>query len=309
MLIKKSVIIMGYSCNNNCIFCCNSKRREETKDEQTPKIKRKILEAKKEGATYLELIGGEPTIRKDIFEIVKFAKKLDFDTIMFATNGRMFSNKEFVKKILDAGINHIVFSIHGHNSRLHDALTMVPGSFKQLKKGVENLKEIGFKNIGSNTTIVKQNYKNLIDIGEFIYNLGIRNSEFIFVDPTHGAPKENFDDIVPTYEEVSPYLNSLLEFGKKMGVFHWHVRYYPLCFLEERYHGMISELEEKETFKTEHLAPDFVNRDVERSRREIGRTKIKGCQECVYFNKCEGPWKEYVRVLGDEEFKPIKIIK
>lgn len=295
MKTKKTVIFMGYSCNNNCIFCCNSIRRKHIKDESTVEIKRKILVAKKSGSTYLELIGGEPTIRKDIFEIVRFAKKLNFGTIIFATNGRMFSNKEFAKRIIEAGINQIVFSIHGHNSKLHDSLTRVPGSFKELKKGIKNLEEMGFNNIGSNTTIVKQNYKYLVGIGKLIFNLGIRNSEFIFVDPTRGAPKENFNEIVPTYDKVSPYVNNLLEFGKIKKILHWHIRYYPLCSINEKYHSMVSEIHEKKVFKTEHLAPDFVNRDVEQSREIVGRTKIEKCKDCKYSDKCEGYWKEYIK--------------
>lgn len=286
---------MGYTCNNNCIFCCNEDKRTNIKGKTTNQIQSDLLMARKEGRTYLELIGGEPTIRKDIFNIVSFAKKLGFETIMFATNGRMFSNKEFTKKILDCGLNHIVFSIHGHNSTLHDKLTRVPGSFNQMLEGIKNLNELGFDNIGSNTTIIVQNYKNLLDIGKVIWGLGIRNSEFIFIDPTRGAPKKRFFELVPTYEAISPYVNSLLDFGKNKKIRHWHIRYYPLCFITESHHDRVSELHEIKNFHTEHLAPDFINKDAEKGRKEISRVKIKKCSACKYDNICEGYWKSYVK--------------
>ena len=294
MKIKKTVIVLGYGCNNKCLFCCMEDRRKYVKQKDIKEVKNDILMAKKEGTTYLEFVGGEPTIRKDIVEIVKFANKVGFDTIMFTTNGRMLSNKEFTKKILNSGVNHIVFSIHGHNSKLHDSLTRVPGSFEQLISGINNLKELGFTNIGSNTTIVKQNYKNLLDIAKLIFDLGITNSEFIFVDPTHGPPKNKFHEIVPSYEEVSPVANKVLGFAKKNNISHWKVRYCPLCFIDEQFHDMVSESQEVESFHTEHIAPDFVNKDVEKSRGEIGRMKLEKCRECKYANKCEGYWKEYV---------------
>ncbi len=296
MKTKKTVVFMGYTCNNKCIFCCNEDKREKVLDKPTLEIKEDILRAKKHGSRYLELIGGEPTIRRDIFEIVSFAKKFGFETIMFATNGRMFSNKEFAKKIIDEGVNHVVFSIHGHNPELHDRLTQVPGSFQQLIQGIKNLQNIGFKNIGSNTTIVKQNYKDLLEIGKFIYGLGIDNSEFIFVDPTHGGPKKRFFELVPTYEEVSTYVDKILEFGNERKISHWHIRYYPLCFVGEKYHHRISELHEVKKFHTEHLAPDFVNRYAEENRRKIGRTKIGKCGTCKYDEICEGYWKTYVKL-------------
>jgi len=303
MKTKRTVLFMGYTCNNCCSFCCNLERKNFVKDESTSEIKNKILNAKKEGSDYLELIGGEPTIRNDILSLVKFAKKLEFNTIMFATNGRMFSYKDFAEKIIEAGVNHLVFSIHGHNTEIHDKLTQVPGSFNQLLKGLENLKKIGFTNIGSNTTIVKQNYKYLEEIGKFIYGQGIRNGEFIFVDPMRGGPKENFDEIVPTYSEVSHYIDKLLAFGKEKQIPHWHIRYYIPCFIDSKYHDMISEINEKKNFKTEHLAPDFSNKNVEKSRSIVGRTKIKECEMCKYSDVCEGPWKEYIKRRGSEEIK------
>ena len=289
---------MGYACNNNCVFCYNEHKRDSIKQKSTKQIKQDLLSSKKAGANYIEFIGGEPTIRKDIFQIISFAKKLNFQTIMFATNGRMLSNLEYTKKIIKKGVNHIVFSIHGDTPKLHDELTQVPGSFRQLIKGIENLQQLGFTNIGSNTTIIKQNYRFLLKIGRLIYNLGIRNSEFIFVDPTHGAPKNKFFDLVPTYKEVSPSVNRLLEFGKKKRIKHWHIRYYPLCFVKPAYHNMISELHETKHFNTTHLAPDFINTDVEQSRKSISRIKTKLCSSCKYNDICEGIWKEYYNKYG-----------
>ena len=284
---------MGYSCNNKCIFCCNEDKRQTIEDQTTEEIKKEMVQYRKNGSEYVEFVGGEPTIRKELIELIVFAKKLGFKTIMFATNGRMLSNKIFAKKVIDSGITHIVFSIHGHNSQLHDELTQVPGSFNQLMQGIKNVKDLGLKDIGSNTTIVKQNYKNLEEIGNLIYSLGIRNSEFIFVDPTRGGPKNNFDSIVPTYEEVSPFVNALLSFGKEKNIPHWHIRYYPLCFIKKEFHDMVSETKEKEIFKTEHIARDFINTNVEKNRELVGRTKIKKCNGCEFYNICEGYWKEY----------------
>jgi MoaA/NifB/PqqE/SkfB family radical SAM enzyme len=295
MKIKKTVIVMGYECNNMCQFCCFESRRAKGYNRNTAEIKNEILNAKENKTNYLELIGGEPTIRKDIFTLIKYAKSLKFDTIMFATNGRMFSNKKFAEKIIELGVNHLVFSIHGNDSKVHDNLVRVPGSFKQLIKGIENVKELGFKNIGTNTTIVKQNYKYLPKIGNLIYSLGIRNSEFIFVDPNHGAPKIRFKELVPKYEEVSKEINELLKFGEENNILHWHIRYYPLCFIEEKYHNRISELSEIKTFNTKHIAPDFRNDNVEISRKNIGKCKINKCKGCKYDNICEGYWKEYVK--------------
>lgn len=295
MKTKKTVIVMGYRCNNKCIFCCMEDRRKNVRDKTTKEIMEDIKNARTSGTTYLELIGGEPTIRKDIFRIVSYAKKLGFGTIMFATNGRMFSNKNFAKKVIDAGVNHIVFSIHGHNAKLHDSLTKVDGSFEQLLKGIKNIQDLGLENIGTNTTIVKQNFKHLLQIGKLIYSLGIRNSEFIFVDPTHGAAKNNFMNIVPEYGEVAPYVHDVLEFASENNMEGWHIRYYPLCYIDQKHHNHVSESHEVKSFHTKHVALDFRNNDVETNRKKIGKVKINACSKCQYNSACEGMWKEYLK--------------
>ena len=301
--IKKTVIIIGYQCNNRCQFC-NDANKRELPNKTTRQIKKEMIEAKNRGTTYLELIGGETTIRPDAVELVKFAKDLGFKTINMATNGRMFSYLEFTKKIIKAGLTDIIFSIHGHNSKIHDYLTQSPGSFKQLLKGLDNFKKLGFKKIGSNTTIVKQNYKHLPQIGQFIYQQGIRNSEFIFVDPNYGGAYDNFKELVPRISQIIPYVKKCLEIGRKNKIPHWHIRYVPLCYFQD-YLDQISELQEVKTFHTQHFAPDFVNYDAEKARRELGRVKPKKCKNCKLFNLCEGIWQEYYRRCGDEELKPV----
>ena len=302
---KKTVIIIGYECNNNCSFCVDADKRELVK-KTTSQIKEEITGAKKRGTTYLEFIGGETTIRPDFLELVSFAKSLGFKTLMIATNGRMLSYPEYAKKLIGAGLNSVVFSIHGHNAKTHDALTRSVGSWRQLMAGFKNVKDLlGAGAIGSNTTIVKQNYKNLPKIGELIGELGIGNAEFIFVDCNEGGARNNFDEFVPRISVAAPFIRQSLDIGKKNKFGHWHIRYVPLCYFAD-YLDQVSELLEVKRFQTEHLAPDFVNFDVEASRPLVGRFKASRCRECRLFDQCEGIWKTYVEHYGDSELRPIR---
>jgi MoaA/NifB/PqqE/SkfB family radical SAM enzyme len=301
--IKKTVIIVGYQCNNRCQFCIDANKRDLV-NKTTSQIKREMIEARDRGATYLELIGGETTIRPDALELISFAKNLGFKTISMATNGRMLSYPEYVQKIIKAGLTDVIFSIHGASSKIHDSLTQSPGSFKELLKGLVNFKKMNFKKIGSNTTIVKQNYRFLPQIGQFIKDQGIKNAEFIFVDPNCGGAYNNFNKLVPRISQIAPYVKKCLDIGKKNKLPHWSIRYVPLCYFQD-YLEQVSELQEVRTFQTEHLAPDFENFDVESSRALIGRQKTEKCKDCRLFDQCEGIWKEYLKHYGDKELKPI----
>ncbi|MBL7130739.1 MAG: radical SAM protein [Candidatus Omnitrophica bacterium] len=302
--IEKIVIITGYHCNNRCQFCVAADKRQ-LHNKTTEEIVNEMVDARKRNKTYLELIGGELTIRPDAVYLIKIAKGLGFEFIAMATNGRMLSYKDFARKLIAAGITDIIFSIHGHNAKLHDSLTRSPGSFKQLIQGLENVKKAGLRRIGSNTTIVKQNYRYLPRIGKLILEKGIRNSEFIFADPTYGGVYNNFIKFMPRISEAAVYIRKCLDLSNgRSDISHWHIRYVPVCYFKG-YEGRISEVYEKKTFHTEHLAPDFQNFDVEKSRAEISREKPEKCRACKYYSLCEGIWKEYIRHYGIRELTPI----
>jgi len=303
-LTKKTVVITGYRCNNRCRFCIDSEKRS-LPEKPTERILREILQARDSGTTYLEVIGGEATIRPDIFQIVAFARQRGFTTILMATNGRMYAYRPFAQRIVEAGITDVVFSIHGPNAPVHDGLTQAPGSFEQLLRGIENLRSLGFRRIGSNTTIVRPNVRHLPAIGELLARLDIVSAEFIFVDPNYGGAFQDFVRLVPRISRAAPFIRRCLDVGRAKGGRDWTIRYVPLCYFQG-YEEQISELREVRTFHTEHLAPDFENRDVEGSRRRIGRAKTGRCSGCLRYDKCEGIWVEYLRRYGDRELIPIR---
>ncbi len=63
-IIKKTVIIVGYACNNRCQFCIDSNKRDLV-NKTTEQIKAEMVDVRERGRTYLEFIGGEMTIRPE----------------------------------------------------------------------------------------------------------------------------------------------------------------------------------------------------------------------------------------------------
>ena len=308
-VIKKSVIFAGYRCNNNCRFCMESEKRQ-IPIRTTSEIKREITGARKRGADYLEIIGGEAAIRPDIANIISFARDLGFSTIMMATNGRVFAYPELAEKVVNAGLNSLVFSIHGPDAETHDFLTRTPGSFDQLCVGINNVREAAKKNdtrlhIGSNTCIVKSNFKKLPEIGKLIRSFEIESSEFIFVDCNEGGAANDFNELVPKISEAAPYIRECLEIGKRDNCIHWHIRYVPLCYFPDNL-SQISEIMEDKVFHTEHIAQDFLNFDAQESRKNVGRAKTEKCSGCALYDYCEGIWVSYLKHFGDGEFQPVK---
>jgi len=298
----KIVLFTGYSCSNRCLFCVDADKRE-LPEKSTRELLAGIYAAAKKGVHTLEIIGGESTIRADFPALVRAAKKTGIPRVVCATNGRAFADRALAAEIIAAGINSLVFSIHGPSARVHDALTAGPGSFEELLQGLRNLRALGFRNICGNTTVVKANMRRLGEIAELYVRLGVRNVEYIFVDPTTGGAKNDFDALVPRISEAAPHMRKALRTGLAAGMDQWKVRYVPLCHFRG-YENHISETNERSLFRTEHWAPDFRNTDVSASRSALSRRRAAVCRGCSLYHFCEGIWVEYLRRYGSGELKP-----
>lgn len=300
----KIVLFTGYACNNNCAFCIDADKRAYPQ-KTTVELLREAVRARNKGAYILELIGGEATIRPDFARVVAAAKKLGIPQVTCATNGRVFADPAAARRIVRAGIDAVIFSVHGPDARTHDALTRAPGSFAQLKAGMRNLRALGFKKISGNTTVVKQNLAALPALAKFYVRNKVRNVEFIYVDPNYGGARNDFEGLVPRISRAAPPMRRALALGRAAGLDQWKVRYVPLCHFRDNL-DQISEINERELFTAEHWAPDFVNRDAIGSRAQVGRRKPARCRGCKLYSLCEGIWVEYLRRYGDAELRPVK---
>lgn len=296
--LKKADIKIGFLCNNNCLFCVQGDAKKKIGSPSAAEIKRTLKQASRD-CRIAVFTGGEPTIRNDIMELVAFAKKLKFPIIQIQSNGRMFASKNFCKKIISAGANEFALALHGHIRQLHDYLTGSPNSFRQICLGIENLKSLG-QPVLMNTVVVKSNYRHLPAIAKLLIGLEVDQFQFAFVHPLGSAAK-NFDSIVPRKSLAIPYLKKALDIGRYFNK-KAMTEAVPACFLEG-YEDCISEsvMPAMKIFEIDRIIPNF-------TKVRIAEAKAKGinCPKCKYFKTCEGPWKEYPKKFGWDEFVPVK---
>lgn len=97
-LIDPYVLKVGFGCNNNCKFCFQTKRTPSFRSVES--IKKELINIRAGGFSYVVFEDGEPTLRKDIFDLIRYAKELEFKQIDIQSNGRMFFIKRFVESLL-----------------------------------------------------------------------------------------------------------------------------------------------------------------------------------------------------------------
>jgi MoaA/NifB/PqqE/SkfB family radical SAM enzyme len=124
-------------CNCDCESCLwkdNSAKDELTLEE----IKRIYLEAKDEGFLMTFLWGGEPTLRKDLADIIKFGKhEANFAIVGLVTNGFLLP-----KRISEFGddLDLIIISLDSPIREEHDRIRVLPGLYDKIMESVDIIK-------------------------------------------------------------------------------------------------------------------------------------------------------------------------
>lgn len=144
-LPEKLQLELNETCNHRCVFCPFHSpymtRKQDYAVMDTQYAKDIISNAADKGIGMKELglfASGEPFLFKDLSEIVYHAKQLGFPYVYITTNG-VLATPCNAKKIIDAGIDSIRFSVNGgrkHYAEIHG------GAENDYTKVIENIRWI-----------------------------------------------------------------------------------------------------------------------------------------------------------------------
>jgi AdoMet-dependent heme synthase len=182
-------------CNLNCIHCYASSVAA-TEPELSTAEGKKLLDdiARVEEVRMIVITGGEPLLRKDIFELVEYAGKLGFH-IIFSTNGTLLT-PQMARDLARLGVVNFSISLDGSTAECHESIRRKSGCFQKAIDGVKAAAQTGVC-LQVNFTAMRQNLAELpglIDLSESL------NSDIIMVFQTvpprqdRGAQELNAED-------------------------------------------------------------------------------------------------------------------
>ncbi len=158
-------------CNLRCIHC-HARGGEgypfgELNTEEAKKVIGNLTTVKE--FRTLVFTGGEPLVRKDIFELTEYASSLGFN-VVYATNATLI-NKDVARRMERSGVIGAAVSIDSVDPRRHDWFRGVPGAWKKAVNGIKNILDAGMY-LQINITISKFNIKEMEDLVNFADRLG-----------------------------------------------------------------------------------------------------------------------------------------
>ena len=180
-----AIIDVTNRCNMKCPVCfANAGAAGYVYEPSLSDIERmlRILRSQRPWApNAIQLSGGEPTLRNDLPEIVRMAKRLGFDHVEVNTNGiRLAYDVEFYKALLDAGMSTLYLqfdTIDPNNKGVWRHRLYDPKAYVEVRKRViENARKLGHRSIVLVVTMAK-NYNDK-DIGKII-DFAVQNRDVV----------------------------------------------------------------------------------------------------------------------------------
>ncbi|MDC1153969.1 GTP 3',8-cyclase MoaA [Candidatus Pelagibacter sp.] len=211
-------------CNFKCGYCLPDGYKIDKSDNRSflniEEIGRLAKALSELGVSKIRLTGGEPTVRKDFFEIVKIIKKNSgIKKTVMTTNGyRLDKIADNIKNSRLDGINISIDSLNADTFKKitgHDRLG-------EILKGIKNLQKLNFKNIKINAVLLKgvnDTEKDFNNWAEFIKNNEI---DFRYIELMQtGDNLDYFNNYHAPAKKFTDYLNNnnwiIQTFGKDAG--------------------------------------------------------------------------------------------
>jgi radical SAM protein with 4Fe4S-binding SPASM domain len=164
-----------YRCNERCVHCYLD--HDDHGEMTLAEIKHLLDELAEAGVLFLTLSGGEVLMRMDFYDILSYARRLQF-CVKIKTNGFMIRDID-ADRMRDLGVQEIRISIYSHRAEVHDAITKLPGSLKRSVAAITLLKSRGL-NVVIGNVLMRQNLTDYTGVKALAGKLGVE----VTTDPT-----------------------------------------------------------------------------------------------------------------------------
>ncbi len=185
-------------CNLKCSHCyINATTKELINELTTSEAKNLIDQISEVSRPLLILSGGEPLLRADVFELIKYGVSKGLK-MGLGSNGSLIDSV-VAHKLKKAGLTTVSISLDSSKPELHDQFRGVTGSWKKAVNAIKVLRENNLL-VQVNTTVTQQNYKEIDEIMSLAEDLGVENFHLFFLVPTGRGVK--MTDISPSKYEA-----------------------------------------------------------------------------------------------------------
>lgn len=199
-------------CNMYCKHCYRDSGREAEKELNTEEAKALMDEIVKAGFKIMIFSGGEPLMREDIYELIKYASEIGLRPVL-GTNGTLIT-LEVAERLKNSEVRRVGISLDSLNPKRHDDFRNYDGGWNKAVEGMKNCRKVDLS-FQIHTTVMNWNKNEISDITDFAVNMGAAAHHIFFLVPAgrgiyikdEGLNREDYEgvlkDIMIKQKEVS----------------------------------------------------------------------------------------------------------
>ena len=144
-LLRGVEFCVTYQCQLNCAHCLTKSLIDDSRPEMSPaQAVGAIGDLAKLGAVFVNITGGEPLLREDLFDILTPAARDRSLLITLASNG-LAIDETIAHRLARAGVAMLALSLDGPDAATHDARRGCEGAFDAVMCATDAAKSVGLE--------------------------------------------------------------------------------------------------------------------------------------------------------------------
>ncbi|HEY3258652.1 MAG TPA: mycofactocin radical SAM maturase [Pseudonocardiaceae bacterium] len=200
---------LTYACNLACTHCLSSSGRRDPRELTTAECEAVIDELQRMQVFYVNIGGGEPTVRPDFWHLLDYAVG-HYVGVKFSTNGVRLS-PERARSLAATDYVDVQISMDGATPEVNDAVRG-PGSYAMAMAAMENLAAAGFAGFKISVVMTRHNVPQLDQFKAIADRFGAQ-LRITRLRPS-GRGADVWDELHPTAEQQLLIYQWLLEHGE-----------------------------------------------------------------------------------------------
>ncbi|MGE4424828.1 MAG: mycofactocin radical SAM maturase [Solirubrobacteraceae bacterium] len=149
---------LTYACNLACVHCLSSSGRRDPRELSTAECTAVIDELQRMQVFYVNIGGGEPTVRKDFWELVDYATDHQVG-VKFSTNGSRI-DADVARRLASSDYVDVQISLDGATPEVNDPVRG-PGTFDTAMTAMGHLRDAGFSGFKLSVVCTRHNIPQL----------------------------------------------------------------------------------------------------------------------------------------------------
>ncbi|MGA1868442.1 MAG: SPFH domain-containing protein [bacterium] len=179
-------------CQFNCSHCDTTSKQANPKELTTRQVLKAIDELASLGCEFLSIIGGEPLLRRDIFDITHYAHQKGIK-VGLTTNGQ--ATEDHLAALEQAHFDSVAITLDGYRDA-QDRIRKSNNAYERGIRSIEFFHDVGVPSISVTTILLEENIRELSQLTEEVFRCGARRLQLQPLLYRNGAPERNTPELV-----------------------------------------------------------------------------------------------------------------